>query len=81
MHPLHDCAGPSVQRDCLGIGSVLPLQVIVNHTRNWRDSKVRSRYDDNSLDFKYEIQALPDDWTVGGQKKGHFSAKVGHWGL
>ena len=81
MHPFHDRAGPSSQHDCLGIGSVLPLQVIVNHTRDWWDSNARSRYDDKPLDFKYEVQALPDDWTVGGQKKGHFSAKVSHWEL
>ena len=78
---MHDRAGSSLQHDCLGIGSVLPLQVIVNHTRNWWDSNARSRYDDKPLDFKYEVQALPDDWTVGGQKKGHFSAKVSHWEL
>ena len=78
MHPLHDRAGPSLQHDCLSIGSVLQLQVVINHTRDWWDSNARLRYDGDPLDFKYEVQALPDDWTVGGQKKGHFSAKASH---
>ena len=81
MHPLHDRTGPSLQHDCLSIGSVLPLEVIINHTRNWWDNNARSRYDGNPFNFKYEVQALPEDWTVGGQKKGHFSAKVSHWEL
>ena len=80
MRPLHDCAAPFFQQNILAIGSVLPLQIVISHTRKWWDSDARSSCDCNLLHFKYEMQALPDDWTIGGQKKGHFSAKVSHWG-
>ena len=76
MQHLHDRARPSLQQDCLRIGSVLPLQVVISHTSNWWDGNAESSYDGNPLDFRYEVQALSDDWAVGGQKKGHFSAKV-----
>ena len=80
MHPLHERARKFTQQDFLAIGSVLPLRVVISHTRRWWDGVARSSYDGTLLDFKYEVQALPDDWTIGGQKKGHFSAKVYHWG-
>ena len=80
MRPLHDRTAQFLQRDSLAIGSGLPLQVVISHTRKWRDGCARSSYDGNFLDFKYELQALPDDWIIGGQKKGHFSAKVSCWG-
>ena len=61
------------------MGSVLPLQVSISHTRRWWAGVARSSCDGILLDFKYEVQALPDDWTIGGQKKGQFSTKVSHW--
>lgn len=76
MYALHDRAAPLLQQDVLAIGSALPLEVEVRHTRKWCDSDAGSKSDGNPLDFKYEVHALPDDWTIGGQKKGHFSAKV-----
>lgn len=76
LHPLHDPAAPCLQQDFLAIGSALPLKVVTRHTRRWCDGDAGSRYDGNPLDFKYEVHALPEDWTIGGQKKGHFSAKV-----
>ena len=80
MHPLRNPAGPFLQRDCLATGSVLRLQVVISHTRNWWDGDARSRYNGKPLEFRYEVQALADDWTIGGQKKGHFSAKVSYQG-
>lgn len=79
MHPLHDHAMPFLQQGFLAMGSVLPLQVFISHTRRWWTGVARSSYDGIPLDFKYEVQALPDDWTIGGQKKGQFSTKVSHW--
>ena len=76
MVPMHDGVTPFSQQDCLAIGSVLPLQIVISHTRRWWDGDARSEYDGSHLDFKYEVQASPNDWTIGGQKKGHFRAKV-----
>ena len=77
-HPLHDRAAPRLQRDFLSIGSALPLEVVIRHTRKWWEGDAGSRYDGNPLDFKYDVHALPDDWTIGGQKKGHFRAVVSY---
>ena len=76
MHPLHDHAAPRLQQDPLAIGSVFPLELVIRHTRKWWDGDAGSRYEGIPLDFRYEVQAHSDDWTIGGQKKGHFSAKV-----
>ena len=76
MRPLHKRAAEFLQRDFLAIGSGLALQVVISHTRKWWDGHARSSYDGNLLDFKYDVQVLPDDWIIGGQKKGHFTAKV-----
>ncbi len=78
MHPLRDRATPVSQQDFLAMGSVLPLEVVISHTRKWRDSDARLTFDSNLLEFKYELHALPDDWTIGGQKKGHFKVKVSY---
>ena len=76
MQRLHNGAGPHLQPDFLAMGSALPLEVVIRHTRKWWDGDTRSGYDGEPLDFKYEVHALPDDWIIGGQKKGLFSAKV-----
>lgn len=76
LHPRYNGAAPCLQQDFLAIGSALPLEVVIRHTRKWWDGDTASKYDDNPLDFKYEVHAAPTDWTIGGQKKGHFSAKV-----
>ena len=78
MHPPYDRAASCVQQGYLAIGSVLPLQVVICHTRKWWDEEAGSRDEGNPLDFKYEVHAPPDDWTIGGQRKGHFSAKVSY---
>lgn len=76
MRPMHNRAAPCLQPDFLALGSALPLEVVIRHTRKWWDADARSRNDGKPLDFKYEVHALPDDWTIGGQRKGHFSAKA-----
>ena len=80
MHPLHHQAPPFLQQDFLVTGSILPLQVVISHTRKWWDGYTRSSRDANPLGFKYEVHASPDDWTIGGQKVGHFSAEVSYLG-
>ena len=80
MHPLHHQAVPPLQQDFLVIGSVLPLEVVISHTRKWWDCDTRSSRDANLLDFKYEVHAPPDDWTIGGRKVGRFSAEVSYLG-
>ena len=80
MHRLQNGAAPCLHQEILAIGSALPLKVVISHTRKWWHGNARSSYDGNPLDFEYEVHALPGDWTIGGQKKGHFSAKVSYLG-
>ena len=80
MHPLHNRSSPGLQQESLAIGSVLVLKVIICHTRKWWDDDAGSRNDGDPLGFTYEVHALPDDWAIGGQKKGSFSAKVSYPG-
>ena len=79
MYPLHNGAAPPLQQNFIAIGVVWPLEVIISHTRKWWDGDVRSSCDGEPLEFKYEVHALPDDWTIGGAKTGHFTAKVSQW--
>ena len=78
MYPLHDRATPYLQQEVLGIESTLPLKLFIRHTRRWCDGEAWPSRDSNALDFKYEIHAPPEDWTIGGQKQGHFSARVSY---
>ncbi len=80
MRPLKNRAAPCLHQGNLAIGSALPLEVAIRHTRKWWHDDGRSSYDGKPLDFDYEVHAHPDDWTIGGQKKGHFSAKVSYLG-
>lgn len=50
------------------------MELSISYTRRWdlAASEARPR----ALSFCYEVQANPDIWLVGGQRKGHFSAKV-----
>ena len=80
MHPLHQQVAPYLQQGLLVAGSVLPLEVVISHTRKWWDGVTRSSREPNLLEFKYEVHATPDDWTIGGQRVGRFSAEVSYLG-
>lgn len=58
----------------LPIGQGLPMELSISHTRRW--DLAASVAEPRALKFCYEVQANPDIWLVGGQRKGHFSAKV-----
>ena len=75
---MHHRAGLRGLPDYVAIGSALPLRVVIRHTRQWWGGDIRSGNDGNALVFQYEVHALPDDWIIGGQKKGHFSAQVSY---
>ena len=57
------------------IGHTLPAELTIKHTRQW-GSLADSHNASQPLDFCYEIQASPDVWLIGGQRKAHFSARV-----
>ncbi|KAK4698015.1 trafficking protein particle complex subunit 10, partial [Lecanoromycetidae sp. Uapishka_2] len=58
----------------LSVGQALPMELVISHNRQWGGDSHPS-VDSEVLDFVYEVQASPDVWLIGGQKKAHFSAK------
>jgi hypothetical protein len=59
----------------VSIGHGLPMELSISYTRVWELAKA-SKTESSALEFRYEIQADPDAWLIGGQRKGHFSATV-----
>lgn len=60
----------------LAIGEALPMELVIAHTRRWHNDN-KQEANSQPLDFVYEVQASPDIWLIGGQRKGHFSANAG----
>ena len=59
----------------VAIGHTLPAELTIKHTRQW--GTLTDYQDGNEpLEFCYEIQASPDVWLIGGQRKAHFYARV-----
>lgn len=61
----------------VAISHALPAELRIRHTRRW-GTLAKSQDANEALDFCYEIQASPDLWLVGGQRKAHFSAMVSY---
>ncbi len=59
----------------VAISHAVPAELTIKHTRKW-GTLASSQDADKPLDFCYEIQASPELWLVGGQRKAHFSARV-----
>ncbi|KAF1982161.1 hypothetical protein K402DRAFT_424748 [Aulographum hederae CBS 113979] len=63
------------------VGEMLMAELSVIHTRKWGDksSLVKEskaiESEDDPLDCMYEIDANPDIWLIGGQRRAHFSAQ------
>ena len=53
----------------------VPMELSISHTRAWDDKNVAGS-GDQALDFCLEVQANPDTWVIGGQRKAHFSSAV-----
>lgn len=58
------------------VGSMLAAELRITHTRQWGDTNNPPSTITNShkLDFVYELDAHPDTWLIGGQRRAHFSA-------
>ena len=59
----------------VAISHAVPAELTIKHTRKW-GTLASSRNANKPLDFCYEIQASPELWLVGGQRKAQFSARV-----
>jgi len=75
LRPFIKPESPRSDLHTLAIGQGLPMELIITHTRKWH-SDSRQEADSQPLDFIYEVQANPDIWLIGGQRKAHFSARA-----
>ena len=60
----------------IAIDQPLSMQLEISHTRQW-DADLTGDLERDTQDFCYEMQANPDTWLIGGQRRAKFSAKVG----
>ena len=65
----------SPQLDSIPIGQGIPMELAISHTRSWDGEQLR-RAEGQTLDFCFEVQANPEVWIVGGQRRAHFSSQV-----
>ena len=61
----------------VAVNHALLAEVTIKHTRRW-GTLAHSHDANEPLDFCYEIQASPELWLIGGQRRAHFSARVSH---
>ncbi len=66
---------PDTDSSPVPLGQGLPIELSISHTRVWDLAKA-SQTEKSALKFRYEVQADPEVWLIGGQRKGHFSATV-----
>ena len=56
------------------LGKPLRVRLNIITTNNWRTRAIANDTPEESHAFVYDIQADPDAWLVGGQKRGHLTA-------
>lgn len=75
LHPSDESTGLSTDHSFIAVGQVLNMRITIKHTRRWGFQKSSSVVDTAAIDFGFEVQANPDTWLIGGQRKANFSAK------
>ena len=77
MHVVNTARLVLGQRDAVetfAVGEAIPAELTIAPTCNWaRDSATNLR----SLTFCYELDASPDTWVIGGQRRTAFTASDG----
>lgn len=63
------------QLDCVPIGEGIPVELTLIYTRRWDDCRTQETRN-QALDFCFEVQANPNLWVIGGQRRAHYSAMV-----
>ncbi|KAL8850953.1 MAG: hypothetical protein Q9221_004153 [Calogaya cf. arnoldii] len=70
-----NCGGGPGEGRFAAMDQPLLAELCLSYSRHWvKRTEVAS--EDNALSITYEFQVSSDVWLVGGQRKGHFSAKV-----
>lgn len=71
----HGLQKVSPELDYVAVAQPIPAELVIKHTRRWL-TEMESQPSNEALDFCYEVQANPDTWLIGGQRKAHFKAQV-----
>lgn len=80
LHLLNQDQTSSRTPPIVAVGEPLMAMLCVKHTRQWNSPsalKTAAGLADASdpIDFTYTIDAQPDTWLIGGQRRAHFSAR------
>jgi len=59
--------------EALIIGEVLLANLRISYTRNWAASE--SAQGNEQLELSFEVMAPPENWVIGGMRKGYFAAE------
>ncbi|KAJ5865714.1 hypothetical protein N7534_000267 [Penicillium rubens] len=65
--------GPSTHA---AVGQMIVAELCLRHTRRWCSPATRENAD-QPLECSYEIHANPDQWQIGGRRRGNFLARDG----
>ncbi|KAJ5301668.1 hypothetical protein N7508_006531 [Penicillium antarcticum] len=67
--------GPSTHA---AVGQMITAELILRHTRRWSSPATRnSELADQPLECSYELHANPEQWQLGGRRRGNFLAYDG----
>lgn len=70
-----NCGGGPGEGRFAGMDHSLLAELSLSYSRHWsKSTDVGS--EKYALNITYEVHASPEMWLIGGQRKGHFSAKV-----
>lgn len=58
------------------VGQMITAELCLRHTRRWCSPATRENAD-QPLECSYEIHANPDQWQIGGRRRGNFLARDG----
>ncbi|KAJ5480319.1 hypothetical protein N7530_005828 [Penicillium desertorum] len=58
------------------VGQMIVAELCLRHTRRWCSPATRENAD-QPLECSYEIHANPDQWQIGGRRRGNFLARDG----
>jgi hypothetical protein len=56
---------------------MITAELILRHTRRWSSPTTRETEADQPLECSYELHANPDQWQLGGRRRGNFLARDG----
>lgn len=76
LHMFDQPLGRGGETKPVAIGQAIAVELVLKQSRTWDVG--RTIEGQEPLDFTYELDANPDTWLIGGRRRAHFRARVGH---